>query len=264
MPQQKKPTNKQLEKLLLKIQSKLFGLSDKEIQTFDDIVSIGNPLNFYSNTPLLKSLFIEDIGITLIHTLNHAIVRRNFCNTIYNSHVSGGESSPYALIGMAIDLFQKYECTTLVSLLQKEKELEHTERIIIDCFVMWVNALSAPQFECGLQGTSKREHINSMSRLQLLFDCSLKCDEVFLNNEKDITQHEYYNEFIKRMRIQSFLYKNIDNSEEIIKIEDEAYEKIKSRIIENGNELNPYIALIAPKFESENDSVLVSDISIEN
>jgi len=261
MQQSKKPTNAQYKKLILKIQSKLFGISDTDVLKFDEICENGNPLHFYNCAPLYKSLFIEDVGVTLIYTLNNAIVRRNFCDTIFNSHVSDGESAPYVLIGLTIDIFTKYECVSLVSLLQKESELEQSERIIIDCFVMWVNAMTNPQFECGLSGNTKRENINSHSRLQLLFDCAMTCNEVFLNNEKDLTLHEFYHEFIKQMRVKSLTYKNVDNCEEVNKIEDEAYDKIKSRILENGNELNQYIAIITPKFEG--DEIEIPDIQVD-
>ena len=249
MQTKKKPTNAQYEKLLLKIQSKLFGLTDKEVLKFDEILENGDPFNFFKSAKLCKIVFISDLGVTLQQTDAHALVMRNFCVTTFNSNTENNISSPYVLIGMVIDIFNKYECTTFTDLVQNENKLEKSERIIIDCFIMWIHALTAPQFECAINGETQREHINGYTRLQLLFDCAIKCNEVFLANEKDLTLYEYYNEFIKMMRIKSFTYNNIDNSEEIIKIEDEAFEKIKERIVENGNELSPYIAMIAPKFE---------------
>jgi hypothetical protein len=263
MPQPKKPTNKQLEKLVLKMQS-LFGIKDNTIHSFDEIMQMGNPFHFFESDPLYKSIFIEDKGITLIHTLNSAIVRRNFCNTVFSSHTSSGESAPYYLIGSAIDILKKYECNTFKDVWEKENSFEYQERVIINALITWVTTLTYPQFECGVIGKTDAENNNSVSRLVLNFNCTTTGYDAFFNNQKDLTKHEYYNEFIKLLRVKSFNF----NDEKLDKIisdnEETAYNLIKSSIEDNGGKLDTDIAIYALKLENtqEDDGVFNESMAL--
>jgi len=261
--QQKKPTNKQLEKLILKLQG-LLGIKDNEIHTIDEVVQMGNPFHFFENDPLYKSVFIEDKGITLIHTLNYAIVRRNFCNTIFSSHTTNGECAPYNLIGYAIDIFKKYNCITFKDILSHPVEIHET--IILNALLTWTTTILYPQFECGIIGKTQVENNNSVSRMMLNFDCATSGYDVFFDNQEDLTKHEYYNEFIKRLRIKSFMLNDEKLDKIISEHEDKAYNAIKQSIEDNGGELDDTIAIYAHKLENmleDNDISDLADVSEE-
>lgn len=193
-----------------------------------------------------KTIHLEDRGITLSVTDDFTVISTNFHRNVFNNYNSEGVSPIHSYITLFIDIAEKYKEFGEIKddkgnvtgfsfglLMGHKDEIDIIDLNLILLVDRWLMVLTEPQY------VLYPSDISSLNLTSMYISFLAKSNALLRAREGDIMYYDFFNEYISSIR-----YLALDNSldceglfEEVLKVENEALDKIRAFIKSKGLKL---------------------------